>query len=440
MIKSLNQIVYRRTKLSDILLILGLFLISCAPESRISYVGEGWAKNSINTVIFRKNSLTSKDGIQYISYYNPEGQLVLGKRIIGEKKWETSITQYEGNVKDAHNSPSIELGGEGYLHVSWDHHDTPLRYARSAAPRSLELSDEMAMIGTKERVVSYPEFYRMPSGDLLFFYRDGGSGNGNLIINKYSPSTKEWIRLQDNLIDGEGQRNAYWQACVGTDGTIHISWVWRESPNVASNHDMSYAKSLDGGVSWQKSDGAKYQLPITQSTAEIIQEIPQNSELINQTSMTTNENGDPFIVSYWTPSDSEIPQFQIIYQDNNEWNLENTGLRTKPFSLSGIGTKQIPISRPQIVVSDNKVNVIFRDEERFNKVSIATNEIPFENEWVVKDYTKSGYDSWEPTLDPHVWKTQQKLSLLLQQNIQVDGEGLSEKSSAPIQVLDINLK
>jgi hypothetical protein len=74
---------------------------------------------------------------------------------------------------------------------------------------------------------------------------------------------RKWTRLQNNLIDGENTRNAYPQITVDARGTIHISWVWRESPDVATNHDLCYAKSTDGGRTWEKSSGEKYQLPIT---------------------------------------------------------------------------------------------------------------------------------------------------------------------------------
>jgi hypothetical protein len=32
--------------------------------------------------------------------------------------------------------------------------------------------------------VTYPEFHALPGGDLLFLYRDGGSGGGNLAMNR----------------------------------------------------------------------------------------------------------------------------------------------------------------------------------------------------------------------------------------------------------------
>jgi hypothetical protein len=99
---------------------------------------------------------------------------------------------------------------------------------------------------------------------LIFLYRDGSSGNGNLVMNRYDVKTAKWFRVQRNMIDGESTRNAYWQAFVDQQGTIHLSWVWRETPDVISNHDVCYAKSIDKGKTWQKTTGEKYRLPITQ--------------------------------------------------------------------------------------------------------------------------------------------------------------------------------
>ena len=57
------------------------------------------------------------------------------------------------------------------------------------------------------------------------------------------------------LLDGQGQRNAYWQVAIDPQGSVHLSWVWRETPDVATNHDLGYAKSTDGGLTWQTSTG-----------------------------------------------------------------------------------------------------------------------------------------------------------------------------------------
>jgi hypothetical protein len=317
-----------------------------------SFIGNGWASNSINTVVFRKNSVVSYKQYQFAAYYDSLGNVVLAKRKLGTDKWEIKTTSKKGNIKDAHNSISIMADGDGYLHMSWDHHGNQLRYCKSFAPLSLDLNDNESMTALNEKSVSYPEFYKFNNGDLLFLYRDGASGKGNLVINKYSLKERKWKQLQSNLIDGEGKRNAYWQACIDSKDAIHISWVWRESPDVSSNHDMNYAKSEDGGITWKKSSNEAYSLPINIANAEIAWAIPQKSELINQTSMVVDDNGAPIIATYFKTSPSNIPQYQLVYLDKGKWGIAvRFPHRTTSFSLSGAGTKKIPIARPQVLVS-----------------------------------------------------------------------------------------
>jgi hypothetical protein len=421
-----------------------LFSQTNITSKRILVGSNGWANNSVNTVVFRKNSLCTYNNTQYISYYNNDGYVVLGKRKIGHKKWQLQTTSFKGNVADAHNSISIITDGDGYLHMAWNHHGNQLHYSKSIAPGSLKMMPETQMTGLLEQKVTYPEFYLLPNGNLLFLYRDGQSGQGNLVVNHYSAKEKKWQLRHQNLIDGEKKRNAYWQACVDTKGTIHISWVWRESPDVASNHDMCYAQSTDGGITWSNSKNEKYTLPINATTAEYVCRIPQKSELINQTSMYADEQGNPFIASYWKDKGDSIPQYHVIYKTGTEWTIQNTGFRKTTFSLSGAGTKRLPISRPQIISfkkeNTNTVALIFRDEERGSKVSIAINTDISKNNWLIKDVSEIAVGSWEPTFDTELWKRKKLLHLFVQYTDQKDAEGNANILPQPIHVLQVKIK
>ena len=411
------------------------------PGVSITKVDSGWAGNSINTVVFRKNALTTYKDTQFISFYNAKGWVVIGKRKTGTAKWQLKQTKYTGNIKDAHNSISITVDGDGYLHLAWDHHNNQLNYCKSVQPLSLDLTEKTLMTGKNENSISYPEFYKMPSGDLLFLYRDGGSGRGNLVVNKYNIATKQWTQLHDNLIEGEGQRNPYWQACVDERGVVHISWVWRESPDVASNHDMCYARSIDGGLSWEKSTKQKYTLPITMDAAEHAWDIPEQSELINQTSMCTDTNGDPVIASYWRDKGSQVPQYHILYKKAGQWQVKNLLFRTTPFSLGGEGTKQIPISRPQVISWNEGAAtagaLIFRDAERNNKISVAiSNDIALQDNWKLFDLTSASVGAWEPCYDTELWKSKQIVDLFVQYTAQADAEGLVNMQPQLVSVLE----
>ncbi|QBE67449.1 neuraminidase [Pseudoduganella lutea] len=399
-------------------------------------VAPGWADNSVNAVIFRRHALVSDREWQFIAFYDAEGRVVLGRRKLDATRWELSRTQYKGNVRDAHNSISIGLDATGVLHVAFDHHNGPLRYARGTAPHGLALGAEEPMTGRDERSVTYPEFHPVGTGGMLFLYRDGGSGRGNLVVNRYDPATKRWKRLHDNLVSGEGQRNAYWQAAVDGRGTVHVSWTWRESPDVASNHDIAYARSRDGGATWEDSTGRRLALPITQATAEVAARVPQKSELINQTSMTADGAGRPYIATYWRKAGETVPQYRIVHLGEGGWRTVDLPFRHTPFSLSGMGTKAIPVSRPQLVVDERGAHalLLFRDEERGSKVSAALVDIA-RGSWTVRDLTDAPVGAWEPNLDPERWRRMGELNLFVQDVRQADGEGLARGVPSMVRVL-----
>jgi hypothetical protein len=419
---------------------LVLFLSACTSVKIVQTdIGLGWNNNSINTVKFRKNALTTHNQYQFTTYYDENSCLILAKRKINSSNWEKLKTPYKGNTKDAHNDISIAIDGDGFLHVSWDHHDTKLRYAKSIKPMSLELGEEQPMTDQEENKVTYPQFYNLPNGGLVFFYRSGASGRGNMVIDSYDVKSKTWSQLQRNLLDGEEKRSAYWQSNIDQQGVIHLSWVWRESWDVSTNHDMCYARSKDGGITWEKSTGEKYKLPITEATAEIAWKISQKSSLINQTAMTADKNGNPYIATYW--SENKIPQYQIVYLENGNWKKINTEFRKTPFYLGGGGTKQIPISRPDIFIEDKRskltLYILFRDEERGNKISLAYSNLKEKSNWKIVDLTKDSVGQWEPNYDISLWEKEKKLHIFMQNVTQIDGEGLAKLAPSTVSVLQV---
>lgn len=432
---------YLLPKLTAVLMIV-LYLISCSsdPDIKIIDIEEGWAANSINTVIFRRNSVVSFKQHQYVAFYDSAGYIVLAKRKLNSSDWEIKRTGYTGNVKDAHNSVSIMVDGKGYLHIAWDEHNSKLHYCRGTHPESLEFEDEHQMLGEYEQSVSYPEFHKLKDGNLIFVFRDGESGNGNMVMNYYNVDEKKWSNLHNNLIDGEGMRNAYWQLSVDLYGIIHLSWVWRETWDVETNHDICYAKSIDGGLSWQKSNGEKYNLPITMKSAEYAAKIPERSGLINQTSICADINGNPYISSYWIPKGTQIPQYHIVYHDGNNWRTKQISKLTTPFSLSGGGTKQIPISRPLILCNkENVLYLVYRSFETRNKVSMSVCNNIKKNLWQTKNLTNFPVGMWEPTFDTELWRSSGKLNLFIQNVCQGDSEALKNIPPQLVSILEIDL-
>jgi len=412
---------------------------SCAgqPVRRVD-IAPGWARNSVNAVIFRQHAVTTHGNGQYTAFYDGQSRVVLARRKLGSTDWDLRITPYTGNTGDAHNAISIAVDGRGFLHISWDHHNHPLRYARSVSPGSLEVTGKLAMTGKNEDRVCYPEFYNLDDGGFVFMYRSGGSGNGDTLLNRYDAKTQRWSVLQHPLISGEGQRNAYPnQIAIDRRGVWHLSWNWRVTGGVQTNHDICYARSADRGKTWTRSTGEPYTLPITEATAEIAQPIPQNSDLINHTTTVADSKGRPIIATYWRPADAEVVQFHIIRHDGTKWRTSQVGQRTMPFHLAGGGTRRLPICRPKLAIDpDDHLYMLFRDDERGNRVSVGICEDLDANRWRFVDLTDKSVGRWEPNYDAVLWQRDRVLHIFTQYVAQRDRDVLEDLPPQMISIIE----
>ncbi|MFN9719543.1 MAG: BNR repeat-containing protein [Planctomycetota bacterium] len=403
-------------------------------------IAPGWARTKVNATIFRRDAVCSLGDRQVVSFYDSDGHLVLAERQFHSTEWRVSRTPLTGRVQDAHNGISMALDGAGLLHLAWDHHGHPLNYSRTSAADVLIPDPPLTMTGTLEQKVTYPEFYRLSNGDLLFFYRDGSSGNGNLVLNRYLARERRWQRLHDNLIDGEGQRNAYWQVAVDFNDVIHLSWTWRETGDVVTNHDICYAVSRDTGLTWQKTHGEACKVPITEADAEYAATIPQNSELANQTSMTTDASGRPVIANFWRDQPDAVPQYRLVWHNGSEWVTRQVGRRTTNFYRRGGGTKRPPVSRPLVLMNQASGSsmccVLFRDIEFGGCIVAATTTDMLNGPWQFTKLTTESVGQADPMIDANAWKTKGEIHLLTQFVGQGDGEKEEDVQPQMVQLIE----
>ena len=215
--------------------------------------------------------LLTQDNHQYVAYYDEQRRMTVASRYLDSDKWTYQILQEQVGW-DSHNYITMALDDEGYIHLSGNMHGAPLVYFRSATPRDITSLERIEkMVGENEKRCTYPAFMKGAQGELIFHYRDGGSGSGNEIYNVYDLETKTWRRLLDApLSDGKGKMNAYFDGPkAGKDGYFHLCWVWRDTGDCATNHDLSYARSRDL-VHWETVAGTTVTLPLTLETPGLI--------------------------------------------------------------------------------------------------------------------------------------------------------------------------
>ena len=260
---------------------------------------------------------------QYIAYYNADRHMVVGQRNLNEDAFHLHVMDptyrdtHEGTSTvlgwDSHNYVTLGIDRQGYIHLSGNMHVHPLTYFRSTEPHDItSLKQVMNMTGSLENRVTYPRFMTDRNGNLIFHYRDGGSGNGNEIYNIYSTETQSWQRLLDvPLTDGEGMMNAYQsQPTLMADGWYHVWWVWRDTPDCSTNHDLSYMKSPDL-KNWYNAFGEPVKLPATiRNKSLIVDPVPPGGGIINLSALLClDENNKAVFIYHKYGTDGNLQLF-----------------------------------------------------------------------------------------------------------------------------------
>ncbi|AQR75307.1 BNR repeat-containing protein [Sphingomonas sp. LM7] len=258
-------------------LLAPLALIWAAPAAaqKIEAIDRVWAGHDVAFALVATRSHI------HVGYYDAARQLSVASRARGSSWWTyTRLPSWVG--WDSHNRIAMAVDAEGQLHVAANMHNDPLVYFRTRLPGDVRTLARVQMMvdAAAERSMTYPEFLKDAGGRLIFKYRDGGSGRGREIYNV--ADGEGWKRLIDApLVEGEGKRSAYFVGPVlGPDGWFHLSWVWRDTPDAATNHDLSYARSPDL-VHWQRADDTPLPLPIRLDAADIVDPVPVRGGMIN---------------------------------------------------------------------------------------------------------------------------------------------------------------
>jgi hypothetical protein len=255
---------------------------------------------------------------QYLAYFDDRREMTVVSRRLGSTDWT-----YQGLDTflpwDVHNAPHMGVDAGGQLHVAGNMHSSPLLYYRTTVPGDVTtLTGPQAMVGTEEENVTYPYFFKDSDGTLLFKYRSGFSGDGVQYIDAYDHGLGTWRRVVEDPIIADSTASAYDCGPVSHDGTWHTAWMWRETGSTSTNHDVCYARSADL-VAWERSDASALTLPIDQSTAEVIDPVPQESGLLN-TSINVGFDtlGRP-IVSYVRYDDEGFSQVFNTRLEGGAW-------------------------------------------------------------------------------------------------------------------------
>lgn len=305
---------------------------------KVLSIGPTWSGHPVGFCL-----LTHQDR-QYVAYYDEQRRMTVAARRLDEDRWE--YVRLPSTLGwDSHNYITMTVDDAGCLHLCGNMHGVPLIYFRTDAPHDIHGFRRIPqMIGTEEDRVTYPQFFRGAGRDLIFTYRDGGSGKGRQIYNVYDTSAKTWRRLLDKpLLDGEGKNSAYLDRIQrDRQGLFHLCWAWRSSPDCATNHDVCYARSRDL-VNWERSDGVRLSLPITLRTSEIVDPVPAGQGLINGNVRLGFDDLDRPVISYHKYDEKGHTQVYNARLEDGSWRIRQVSNWDYRWEFSGGGSIRFEI-------------------------------------------------------------------------------------------------
>lgn len=303
---------------------------------------------------------------QYVAYYDQEHHMTVAHRQIRDSKWQR-VTLPSQVAWDSHNYITMVIDTAGDIHLSGNMHGVPLIYFKTQKPGDITTFEKQVMTGQEEQRCTYPRFLKTTDGTLLYMYRSGGSGNGRRFYNRYDVQAKTWSRLFDSpLFEGEGKRNAYPIGPLkGPAGLYHLVWVWRDTPDCATNHHLSYAVSSDL-IQWKAADGQPLELPIMlNQTRAYVDPIPSGGGMINGCERLVFDTKNRPIVAYHKRDKNNHMQIFIARFQEGRWHPKAVTAWDKEIPFSGrgampfIGIKLGPVR----ILPDNLIAIDYRHRD-----------------------------------------------------------------------------
>jgi len=456
-----------------ILLVYSIVLFGCKPRSSeiqsIYCTNDFYDGSYINNNIARGQTFFGEGSLQFMSYYDNQGRVVIVRRHLDTGQVDKSILDAgisvsqnpPASLSNPHNFISGGLDTRGYIHLIFGAHNSRAQHYVSGTPFNpygwREIGEWMDRISHN---VTYPYLVKAPNKDLWLFYRDGRSGYGStFIVRGLSNSSSSSINPQI-LIDGHKKEinkttlrhqhefpgvriDPYYEnsqylfsPVVSPDGCIHLAWTWRLSDfsidqdnpwqkkgfQGVTNRDIVYARSCDNGDTWTDSSGRVYHLPLTRlgeredSHPEIIDTIDVGSSFYNHYGSAIDSANH---VHYIYHNLDDINQTQIWHLFNNgrSWikNKVSAYKKNIPWNrLQVSGLVGTALSRPEILIDlrDNSAIVFTRSDIYGNRLEIYRSTPPYKN-WTREIVETGSLGGWEPQIDKRLFLEQGQIELLM---------------------------
>lgn len=307
-------------------------------------------ENTANVASYQQDGILTYRGWQYTGWYRADRRAVLARRKLPHGAWESTELDYLLFSDDSHNTIAMGITpSDGRLHVAFPTHANAIRYTRSVPgvadrPGHVDWSSRLfertknALPGAPEAPVtwSYPQFEQV-QGRTLLTYRDGSTDNGRQLLLRYDDNAEGTWSLVGRFTDSQGTYTSQYGTSTSRYGYLHgfsanpvngnleISFTWREqgrawcTPTSVGNHDLGYAFSADGGMTWQNNSGTVIGQTgtsdlISVADPHVVEEIPLDRGMMNQEAQAFDSRGRLHVMTSRVP-DRDLAQLGGCVRD-----------------------------------------------------------------------------------------------------------------------------
>lgn len=243
-------------------------------------------ENTANVASYQQDGIFTYGRHQYAAWYRADRRAVISRRALPNGDWESIELDYFLFSDDSHNTIAMAVTpSDGRIHLAFPTHANALRYTRSLpgvadgelpwSSRSFERTrGYLPGAPQAPQSFTYPQF-EPAGGRMLLTYRDGGSNNGRQVLLRYDDNDEATWSFLGHFTDSRGTYTSPFGTSTSRYGYLHgfqanpvtgdleIAFSWREQsaawchPAGLGNHDIGYARSPDGGMTWLNNDGVK---------------------------------------------------------------------------------------------------------------------------------------------------------------------------------------
>lgn len=391
---------------------------------RICVTESGFGTSSINVSKFRTSAVVSTEFGQLIGYFKSNGKAYLA--LLQENEMS--------EIEIVDNMPS-HLLGDGHCSISIAYDKGKVWYAYGAhcckgwwGRLPMKNFGNVTKTYAKESAseFSYPQFYK--TKDALYFI----CRNEEEYWSCQKITANSTLSFESVLLYGKARETLYINDLGVSENGKYAAIPFVERVSMENNHvrnDGIYLIWSDDSMeTWKSIKNDQLTLPIEFKDTSKILVLNPDGNLMNQESTYVSDTGEIFF-TYMYDDVSGIPQiylgrFSLTTKETKSWQITD---QHKDFDMLGKGTLWLPLSRAQVIGSDNYIHIICRVDQNIHIYSCKRNitdfGLRFDNFTIEEDV-----GAWEPNYDVALWEKENTLCLFVQDVLQGESDILAAKT------------